>query len=219
MKSTWNKKLIIQLLSVGLVRFLFVLVMILMVSFAFNFDSQTPKPVLDEKPVIVKVISSQPIEEENTAAKIEPRLPPVKGHQKERLFQPIIIQTAIRHQVDPALVKAIIMAESGYNPRAISKKGAKGLMQLMPETAKKLNVEDIFNPQQNIDGGVRYFKKLVNQFNGDLKLALAAYNAGSKTVRQYKGVPPFKATQYYIKKVFEYYQFYKNQMTEELDRA
>jgi len=92
-------------------------------------------------------------------------------------------------------------------------------MQLMPETAKKLNVEDIFNPQQNIDGGVRYFKKLVNQFNGDLKLALAAYNAGSKTVRQYKGVPPFKETQYYIKKVFEYYQLYKNQMTEKVDRA
>jgi soluble lytic murein transglycosylase-like protein len=231
MKSTWNKKLIIQILSVGLVRFLFVLVMILMVSFASNLDSQKLKPVLDAKPVIAKVISSQPIEEEYTAAKIEPSLPPVKGNKKERLFHPIIIQTAIRYQVEPALIKAIIMAESGYNPRAISKKGAKGLMQLMPETAKKLNVEDIFNPQQNIDGGVRYFKTLVNQFNGDLKLALAAYNAGSKTVRQYKGVPPFKETQYYIKKVFEYYQLYKNQMVfeyyqlyknqmaEEVDRA
>ena len=219
MKSTGNKKLIIQLLSVGFVRFLFVLVMILMASFVSNLDSQMPKPVLDEKPVIAKVISSQPIEEEYTAAKIEHSLSPVKGNKKERLFHPIIIQTAICYQVDPALVKAIIMAESGYDPRAISKKGAKGLMQLMPETAKELNVEDIFNPQQNIDGGVRYFKKLVNQFNGDLKLALAAYNAGSKTVRQYKGVPPFKETQHYIKKVFEYYQLYKNKMTEEVDRA
>jgi soluble lytic murein transglycosylase-like protein len=184
-----------------------------------NLDIQKLKPVLDEKPMIAKVISSQPIEEGYTAAKIEHGLLPVKGNKKERLFHPIIIQTAICYQVDPALVKAIIMAESGFNPRAISKKGAKGLMQLMPETAKELNVEDIFNPQQNIDGGVRYFKKLVNQFNGDLKLALAAYNAGSKTVRQYKGVPPFKATQHYIKKVFEYYQLYKNQMTEEVDRA
>ena len=219
MKSTWNKKLIIQLLSVGLVRFLFVLVMILMVSFASNLDSQKLKPVLDAKPVIAKVISSQPIEEEYTAAKIEPTLPPVKGNKKEWLFHPIIIQTSSRHQVDPAIVKAIIMAESGYNPRAISKAGAKGLMQLMPKTAQDLGVEDVLNPQQNIDGGVRYFKQLVNRFNGDLKLALAAYNAGSKTVRRYKGVPPFKATQYYIKKVFEYYQLYKNQMTEEVDRA
>jgi len=219
MKSTWNKKLIIQLLSVGLVRFLFVLVIILMVSFASNLDSQTPKPVLDDKPVTAKVISSQPIEEEYTAAKIEPSLPPVKGNKKERLFHPIIIQTSNRHQIDPAIVKAIIMAESGYNPRAISKAGAKGLMQLMPKTAQDLGVEDSFNPQQNISGGVRYFKQLMNRFNGDFKLALAAYNAGSTTVRRYKGVPPFKATQHYIKKVFKYYQLYKNQMTEEVDRA
>jgi len=219
MKSTWNKKLIIQLLSVGLVRFLFVLVIILMVSFASNLDSQTPKPVLDDKPVTAKVISSQPIEEEYTAAKIEPILPPVKGNKKERLFHPIIIQTSSRHQVDPAIVKAIIMAESGYNPRAISKAGAKGLMQLMPKTAQDLGVEDVLNPQQNISGGVRYFKQLMNRFNGDFELALAAYNAGSTTVRRYKGVPPFKATQHYIKKVFKYYQLYKNQMTEEVDRA
>jgi soluble lytic murein transglycosylase-like protein len=92
-------------------------------------------------------------------------------------------------------------------------------MQLMPKTAQDLGVEDVLNPQQNISGGVRYFKQLMNRFNGDLKLALAAYNAGSKTVRQYKGVPPFKATQHYIKKVFKYYQLYKNQMTEEVDRA
>ena len=111
------------------------------------------------------------------------------------------------------------MAESGYNPRAISKAGAKGLMQLMPNTAQALGVEDVFNPQQNISGGVRYFKQLMNRFNGDFKLALAAYNAGSKAVRQYKGVPPFKETQHYIKKVFEYYQLYKNQMKVELDRA
>ena len=219
MKSSGNNKLVLQLLSVGLLRFLFVFAMILIVSFASNLDSQKLKLVLDEKPAIAKVMRSQPIEEKYTAAKIEHSLLPVKDSKKERLFDPIIIHTAIRHQVDPALVKAIIMAESGYNPRAISKKGAKGLMQLMPETAKKLNVEDIFDPQQNIDGGVRYFKNLVNQFNGDLKLALAAYNSGSKTVRQYKGVPPFEATQYYIKKVFEYYQLYKNQMTEEVDKA
>ncbi|MFO7971198.1 MAG: lytic transglycosylase domain-containing protein [Desulfobacterales bacterium] len=135
------------------------------------------------------------------------------GRKKaERLLHPIVIKTAGRHRVDPALVKAIIMAESGYNARAVSKKGAKGLMQLMPATARALGVEDAFNPTQNISGGVRYFKQLVTQFDGDVKLALAAYNAGSRNVRNYQGIPPFKATRYYIKKVLKYYELYKDQM-------
>jgi soluble lytic murein transglycosylase-like protein len=92
-------------------------------------------------------------------------------------------------------------------------------MQLMPETAQALGVEDIFNPRQNITGGVQYFKHLVNRFNGDVRLALAAYNAGSRYVRNYNGVPPFKATRYYIKKVLKYYQKYKNQTTKEIDKA
>ena len=220
MKSTGNKKLLIQILSVELVRFLFIFSMILMVSIASNLGCQNPDPMMDEKPVIAKVMNPQPIEDDCSAAKIvEHNLTPVYSNQTEWLFHPIIIQTATRYQIDPALVKAIIMAESGYNSKAISKNGAVGLMQLMPETAQELNIEDIFNPKQNIDGGVRYFKQLVDQFNGDIKLALAAYNAGSKTVRQYKGVPPFKETQNYIKKVFEYYQLYKDQIKEEVDNA
>ena len=127
----------------------------------------------------------------------------------ERRFDPIIQRVANSYDVDPALVRAIIMAESSYNPRAVSKKGAKGLMQLMPKTAEYLGVEDSFNPEHNIDAGVRYFKKLLGQFNGDVKLALAAYNAGSRRVREYKGIPPFKATQSYVKKVFEYHQHYQ----------
>lgn len=133
------------------------------------------------------------------------------GHSKkaERLLHPIILQASNRYQVDSALVKAIIMAESNYNPKAVSKRGAKGLMQLMPKTAEALGVGDSFNPEHNINAGVRYFKDLLNQFNGDVKLALAAYHAGSRKVRKYQGVPPFKATEYYIKKVFEYHQYYK----------
>jgi soluble lytic murein transglycosylase-like protein len=126
-------------------------------------------------------------------------------------FDMLIFQAAELYQVDPALIKAIIMAESGYNPKAISKKGAKGLMQLMPKTAKWLGVVDSFNPEHNINGGVRYFKQLLKQFDGDVKLALAAYNAGSRKVRQYNGVPPFKATKFYITKVFKYYDIYKKQ--------
>ena len=146
-------------------------------------------------------------------------LPSVSGKKEEHLYHKLIIQTASRHKIDSALVKAIIMVESGYNPRAISKRGAKGLMQLMPETAEELNVKDIFNPHQNINGGVRYFKKLFDQFNGDIKLALAAYNAGSKNVRRFNGIPPFKITQHFIKKVLKYHQLYINQMTGEVDKV
>ena len=131
----------------------------------------------------------------------------IKG---ERSFHPIIQNAASRYDIDPALVKAIIMAESDYNPRAVSKKGAKGLMQLMPVTARSLGVDDAFNPEQTIHAGVRYFKSLLRQFDGDEKLALAAYNAGSSNVKHYKGIPPFKDTKRYLKKVYRYYEFYKN---------
>ncbi len=139
--------------------------------------------------------------------------------KSERLFNPIIDRIAIEHEIDPALIKAIIMAESGYNPKAVSQKGAMGLMQLMPETAESLGVEDIFNPEHNINGGVAYFKRLIGLFDGDIKLALAAYNAGFRKVQMYQGVPPFKATRYYINKVFKYYQHYREQIPSDLKRA
>jgi soluble lytic murein transglycosylase-like protein len=129
---------------------------------------------------------------------------------EEILYASIVSKIANKHKIDPAIIMAIIMAESGYNPRAVSKKGAKGLMQLMPRTAKSLGVKNIFNPNDNINAGVRYFKKNLNRFNGDVKLALAAYNAGSGNVRKYRGIPPFRATKIYVKKVLEYYQLYKN---------
>jgi hypothetical protein len=127
-------------------------------------------------------------------------------------FNNIVLQAAEEYDVDPALIKAIIMAESNNNPQAVSHRGAQGLMQLMPTTAKWLGVEDSFNPAANIDAGVRYFKCLLDRFNGDIKLALAAYNAGSRYVRKYKGVPPFKATRLYIKKVLKYHQYFINEM-------
>ncbi|MDY7032749.1 MAG: lytic transglycosylase domain-containing protein [Thermodesulfobacteriota bacterium] len=131
-------------------------------------------------------------------------------------FYPIIIQAARRYQVDPALIQAIIMAESSYNPKAVSKSGARGLMQLMPRTAKSLGVKDSFHPEHNINGGVKYFKQLLNRFDHNVTLALAAYNAGARKVRKYKGIPPFRATQYYIKKVSQYYLHYKKEMNEEM---
>lgn len=135
--------------------------------------------------------------------------PGLKSSKKEHVFHDIIIEASVKHGVDPALVKAVIMAESGYNHKAISKKGAIGLMQLMPATAIDMGVEDLFDPEHNINAGVRYLKKLLRQFEGDISLALAAYNAGSSKVKRFQGVPPYKATKYYIKKVFEYYQYYQ----------
>ena len=155
---------------------------------------------------------SDPLQRELLTDKPDQTLPIISWNSAERLFQPIVLKAANRHKVDPAMVMAIIMAESSYNPKAISKKGAKGLMQLMPATARSLGVKDLFNPEHNINAGVRYFKKLLNQFDGDVELALAAYNAGSRKVREHRGIPPFRATKYYIKKVIKYYRHYKTQL-------
>ena len=163
-----------------------------------------------DKSTGVKTLPS--LRQEHSAESQEKNPLSVHGKKTEALLHPIILRAANRHQIDPALIKAIIMAESSYNPKAISKKGARGLMQLMPKTAEILGVKDSFNPEQNINAGVRHFKGLMNRFKGDVKLALAAYNAGGRKVRKYQGVPPFKATQSYIKKVFEYYQYYREKM-------
>ena len=125
-------------------------------------------------------------------------------------YRTIIQRAGLRHGVESAMIKAIIMAESSYNPRAVSRRGAVGLMQLMPATADSMGVKDRFDPEHNIDGGVRYFKKLLVRFEGDPRLALAAYNAGAKKVRRYNGIPPYKTTRSYIDKVFQYYQRYKD---------
>jgi len=129
----------------------------------------------------------------------------------ERLLQPVILEASERYKVDSAIIRAIIMAESSYNLMAISNKGAEGLMQLMPNTARELGVTDSFNPTQNIHAGVRYFKKLLKRFKGNVRLALAAYNAGSQNVMEYDGIPPFKATHSYIKKVLHYQRYYQQQ--------
>jgi soluble lytic murein transglycosylase-like protein len=123
-----------------------------------------------------------------------------------------IMQAAEAYSVDPTLIRAIILAESSYNPRAVSPRGAQGLMQIMPTTARSLGLTDSFDPGRNIDAGVRYFRSLMDRFNGDVKLALAAYNAGSRYVRQYEGVPPFNATRQYIKKVLHYQKKFQSEL-------
>lgn len=115
---------------------------------------------------------------------------------------------ARKYQVDAALVRAVIHAESAFNAKALSKKGAQGLMQLMPGTAKDLGVTNAFDIQQNIEGGVKYLADLLRTFNGDIKLATAAYNAGPGAVKRYKGIPPFAETEVYVERVGILHQRY-----------
>jgi len=125
------------------------------------------------------------------------------------LYDSLISEFSKKYQVDFALIKAIIRAESGFNPIAISRKGARGLMQLMPETAVRWNVSNVFNPRENIEGGVRYFKYLLSLFNNDLRLSLAAYNAGENLVSELRSIPPYRETVDYVRKVLNYYQSYR----------
>jgi soluble lytic murein transglycosylase-like protein len=116
-----------------------------------------------------------------------------------------IEQAAARHNVDPSLVRAVIKVESNFNPNAVSRKGAMGLMQLMPQTARSLNVTNPFDPQQNVDAGVRHLKQLMESYGGDVKLSLAAYNAGAGAVARSAGVPRFAETRNYVNRITQLY--------------
>ena len=116
-----------------------------------------------------------------------------------------IDQAAARHNVDPNLVRAVIKVESNFNPNAVSRKGAMGLMQLMPQTARQLRVSNPFDPEQNVDAGVRHLKQLMENYGGDVKLTLAAYNAGQGAVARSAGVPRFAETRNYVKRITQLY--------------
>ncbi|MBW1942930.1 MAG: lytic transglycosylase domain-containing protein [Deltaproteobacteria bacterium] len=124
-------------------------------------------------------------------------------------YDGIIQQAAKRFKLDPLFVKAVIKAESAFDYRAVSNKGAKGLMQLMPETANQMQVNNPFNPEENIIGGTRYLGILMERYKNNKSLALAAYNAGPETVDTYKGVPPYPETRTFIQRVMGYYGDYR----------
>lgn len=124
-------------------------------------------------------------------------------------YENIINKSALKHGVDPSLARAIVKAESDFDPNAVSRAGAKGLMQLMPDTARLMRVNDVFNPEENVDGGIRYLKYLLKLFSYDVKLAVAAYNAGENAVIRYGAVPPYAETRTYVKRVTRYYKLYK----------
>jgi len=121
-----------------------------------------------------------------------------------------IREAAALYQIPEALIRAVIRVESDFDPRAVSPANARGLMQMIPETAERMLVSDVFDPRQNIFGGVRYLRVLANTFNGDLALTVAAYNAGEGAVMRYGGIPPYPETQDYVVRVVGYYQQYRN---------
>ena len=130
--------------------------------------------------------------------------------QRSAQYEKLISYYGVRYNIDPHLIRAVIRTESGFNPRAVSKKGAQGLMQLMPATARELRVADPFNPRDNIDGGTRYLRTLLDTFKQDVRLALAAYNCGPTVVKRERSVPQIPETVNYVKRVLKFYREYKN---------
>jgi len=147
--------------------------------------------------LVANIVPNEIVPDDETDWAALPILP-----QWDDLISPV----AERHDLDPRLVAAVIWVESSGDPRAVSSKGAKGLMQLMPQTAETLGVQDAFNPEQNIDGGVRYLKGLLDQHGDDVSLALASYNAGPGAVARHGGIPPYPETKKYVKRVLEIYE-------------
>ncbi len=129
----------------------------------------------------------------------------VTSHLPSSKYRALIQAVSVEHNLDPLLVHALIQAESNFNPRALSEKGAQGLMQLMPKTAGFLAVSNPFDPEENVRAGARHLRRLLDTFRGNLPLALAAYNAGENAVRQYGGIPPYPETRTYVSRVLSLY--------------
>lgn len=140
---------------------------------------------------------------------VAPVMPSDTSIERFSRYDTHIHQAATLYQIPVALVRAVIKVESDYDPRAVSIAGARGLMQMIPATADRMQVRDIFDPRENIFGGVRYLRILANTFNGDLQLTIAGYNAGESAVIRYGGIPPYAETQMYVSKVLGYYHLYR----------
>jgi soluble lytic murein transglycosylase-like protein len=145
-----------------------------------------------------------------TEAPAAPRMPRDASPERFTRYDQHIREAAALYQIPVELVRAVIKVESDFDPRALSPANARGLMQLIPETAERMFVRDIFDPRQNIFGGTRFLRVLANTFNGDIVLTLASYNAGEGAVMRYGGVPPYPETQEYVSKVLSFYRQYRS---------
>ena len=154
------------------------------------------------RPVPERVVAAQEVKPLDASRPVYNVVPP-------RSFDEMVRQIAYRYGIRPSFVHAVIKAESNYNPRAISSKGALGLMQLMPQTARQYGVKNVFDPAQNIEGGVRHLRRLLDLYD-QTSLTLAAYNAGEGAVGRYRGVPPYSETRQFVRRVNRFYQSYRS---------
>jgi soluble lytic murein transglycosylase-like protein len=145
-----------------------------------------------------------------TRPDLTPVMPSDNSPERYTRYEPYIRHAATLYQIPQELVHAVIKVESDFDPRAVSRANARGLMQLIPETAERMMVSDIHDPRQNIFGGVRYLRVLANLFNGDLQLTIAAYNAGENAIIRHGGIPPYEETQNYVARVLSYYRYYRS---------
>lgn len=177
------------------------------------FSYKAPNGVLHftNVPTTRKFRSFAPPAQRVTLLSLKPTVRPPSPWSSLRVgkeLREMIARTAYRFDLEPALVHAVVRAESGFDPHAVSRAGARGLMQLMPATAVEVGVRDVFHPQENLEGGVSYLRGLIDRYSGDVHLALAAYNAGPGAVDSHGGVPPYAETQEYLRRVFRFRQEY-----------
>jgi len=173
----------------------------------------TAKPALPNAKIYMKSSDRPPPPAPGTPPTPRPGVTPYAPQDRDvtrfTRYDEHIRQAAGLYQIPEQLVRAVIKVESDYDARAVSYAGARGLMQLMPETAERLGVKEIHDPRENIFGGVRYLRLLANMFNGDLELTVAAYNAGENAVINHGGIPPFQETRLYVVKVTKFYRRYR----------
>ena len=164
--------------------------------------SVTNRPTNSSSKLVAKARRKRP--------KVAPVMPSDTSPERFIRYDVYIRQAAALYQIPEELVRAVIKVESDFDPRALSPANAHGLMQLIPETAERMLVTDIYDPRQNIFGGVRYLRVLANLFNGDLELTIAGYNAGEAAVMHYRGIPPYEETRVYVARVLAYYRHYRS---------
>jgi len=180
---------------------------LVVVEVAYRHNGPTPELAVQASPRLTVHLGSA---HSRTADQATEKLARTRVRENELLvlYERYIEKVAKRQNVSAALVKAVMHAESAFNPHLVSPRGAVGLMQVLPATASMIGIEDLLDPHQNIQAGARYLRELLEQFDGDEMLAVAAYNCGPGMVRKYNGVPPFRETQDFVRRVFAHYRNY-----------